>query len=417
MGFSNEIENIKSSLANQSLLFKSQLILNPVENVPMQSILSPSTSFLHGLYNSDKIRNDTEKKNTKIQFSNRDFISIDINNIYKIWEKILHAEKVSMRMFSGLHAHMVVFMAITNIGDTVLLLPEKAGGHMATKSILERLGLNICECAIDYENMQVDVEKTKTIIYTQKPKVIFIDRSEGLKYENFSWLNEFESIYKIYDASQYLSNIIANDYINPFNMGFDAIISTLHKNIPGPQRALFCTKKEDKYWHLFNSNISTYVSNMHSHDIYSAGLLLEDFDTIKKLSDLMLKNTMRLDQILTNGGLDVVKRVCTEMEPNTHHIWIKFENKDIAYDFYGNMEQTGISVNYRLLPYCLGYGARLGLSAATFSGINLENIETLGDIVIRASQGDITDRFKKEVKDFIYTVKNNNIFNKKDLYE
>ncbi len=417
MKFPDEIKNIKNSLANQSLLFESQLILNPVENVPMQSILSPSTSFLHGLYNSDKMRNDTDKKNTKIQFSNRDFISIDINQIYKIWEKVLHAEKVSMRMFSGLHAHMVVFMAITNIGDTVLLLPEKAGGHMATKSILERLGLNVCECATDYENMQVDVEKTKAIIYTEKPKVIFIDRSEGLKYEDFSWLKEFESIYKIYDASQYLSNIIANDYINPFDKGFDAIISTLHKNIPGPQRALFCTKNEDKYWYLFNSNISTYVSNMHSYDIYSAGLLLENIDTIKKLSDLMLRNTMELDELLADGGLDVVKRVCTAAEPNTHHIWIKFDNKDIAYDFYGNMEKIGISVNYRLLPYCLGYGARLGLSAATFSGINSDNIRALGDIVIRASRGNITDKFKSDVKNFIYTVKNNNIFNKKDLYE
>ena len=417
MKFPDEIKNIKNSLANQSLLFESQLILNPVENVPMQSILSPSTSFLHGLYNSDKMRNDTDKKNTKIQFSNRDFISIDINQIYKIWEKVLHAEKVSMRMFSGLHAHMVVFMAITNIGDTVLLLPEKAGGHMATKSILERLGLNVCECATDYENMQVDVEKTKAIIYTEKPKVIFIDRSEGLKYEDFSWLKEFESIYKIYDASQYLSNIIANDYINPFNKGFDAIISTLHKNIPGPQRALFCTKNEDKYWYLFNSNISTYVSNMHSYDIYSAGLLLENIDTIKKLSDLMLRNTTELDELLADGGLDVVKRVCTAAEPNTHHIWIKFDNKDIAYDFYGNMEKIGISVNYRLLPYCLGYGARLGLSAATFSGINSDNIRALGDIVIRASRGNITDKFKSDVKNYIYTVKNNNIFNKKDLYE
>lgn len=162
--------------------------------------------------------------------------------------------KISMREFSRLHVHMVVFIAITNIGDTVLILHEKSRETTNTKSILERLGLRISVCMIDYEKVQENISNIKNIIDYVKPKFLFVI-SEALKYENFSWLNEYNSIYKIYDASQYLSNITEKDYINPFHLGFDAVIFT-----SGTQRVLFCTKSEDKYWNLFNSNISTYVS-------------------------------------------------------------------------------------------------------------------------------------------------------------
>lgn len=84
-----------------------------------------------------------------------------------------------MRLLSGLHAHIVMFMAITSINDKVLLLPEAAGGHMATKSILTRLGLQIKEFPIDFINKKIDVAASQKLIKEFDPKVIFIDRSEG----------------------------------------------------------------------------------------------------------------------------------------------------------------------------------------------------------------------------------------------
>ena len=143
--------------------------------------------------------------------------------------------KISMRRFSGLHAHMVVFMAITNIEDNVLLLSGKAGGHMDTKSILERIGLRVYECEADCKDTEINVKKIKSIMDKFKPKFIFVNSSVRLKYEKFSWLDEYEAIYKIYDASQDLSNIENN--INPFDMGFDAFTCIL-----GSQMVMFCTK-------------------------------------------------------------------------------------------------------------------------------------------------------------------------------
>ncbi|MEY8282457.1 hypothetical protein AALA13_01280 [Lachnospiraceae bacterium 50-23] len=398
---------LSSSLKEQNEIFSKQLILNPVENIPNPKYLSCCTSFLHGIYNSDKLRSENEMKNTKIQFANRNSIASDINQIYNVWCSILKAKAVSMRFFSGLHAHTTVFMAITNINDSVVILPEKAGGHMATKAILERLGLKVYELEIDYKSKRIDIPRSEQLIEKIQPKIIFIDRSEGTIYEDFSWISKYKDIYKIFDASQYLTNIIANDYISPFDMGFNAILSTTHKNFPGPQRALYCTKEKDAMWEKLYSKIGTYVSNMHPYSIYSLGLMLENFDMYKQLSHNMLANVKELKKELLKHQLNVCEQQPLSLsESITHHIWISCPNKESAFELYRRWERYGFLTNYRLLPYNLGYGIRIGLSAATVSGLLPKDIPEFANLLAQAYYStEYDDKFHGLCEKFIKKIK------------
>lgn len=105
-----QMDDINKSLELQQQIFDKQLILNPVENCPFQDILVPCSSYLHGLYNTDTVRNNQQKFQSKIQFSGRNQITEDIQKIYKAWANLLDAERISMRLLSGLHAHTILFM-------------------------------------------------------------------------------------------------------------------------------------------------------------------------------------------------------------------------------------------------------------------------------------------------------------------
>lgn len=408
--YSDFYNSLVSSLNDQNTAFQKQLILNPVENIPDPKYLSCSTGFLHGIYNSDKLRSDKELLNTKIQFASRGAIAHDINQIYNAWCDIFNAKAISMRFFSGLHAHTTVFMAITDIDDSVVILPEKAGGHMATKAILERLGLNVYELEIDYESKRTDVSKSQQLIEKIHPKVIFVDRSEGTIYEDFSWLGTYTDIYKIFDASQYLTNIMAGDYISPFDMGFDAILSTTHKNFPGPQRALYCTKEKDDMWEKLYSKIGTYVSNMHPYSIYTLGLMLENFENYKQLSCNMLENTKLLKEELQKHKLPVCEQQpASSNEMITHHLWIQCPNKISAFELYKRCEYYGFLTNYRLLPYNLGYGIRMGLSAATVSGLLPADVPQLANLLAQAYYNkDCNEKLKHLSEVFIHQIKEGN---------
>lgn len=403
--YNKEIEQIKTSLSKQQENFIETLILNPVENVPSPKILQPAAGFLHGLYNTDTIRNEDEKFKSKLQFSNRNQITKDIDTIYKMWADALGAEKLSMRLLSGLHAHIIVFMGICDIGDKVLILPEKAGGHMSSWAILERLGLQLREIPYNKSMCCVDKEACINAIDEFKPDVIFVDRSEGLIYEDFTWLGHCCNCYKVFDASQYLTNILAGDYKNPFDMGFDLIISTLHKNLPGPQRALICTNKVSETWNKLKKKISTYVSNMHVFSIYSAGLLLEELDELFQLSHNMLLNATMLEQSLNAASVPIINRICSKDAPPTHHCWIHPPTQEKAFSFFLDLERVGILTNYRLLPYDIGYGLRLGLSGATKSGLRPNHIEQLSQILCEIYHKGYSKIIHDETRDFICKIK------------
>ena len=408
MDYSKTITEIEESLETQKEEFKNTLILNPVENIPNPEILKPCSSFLHGLYNTDTIRTSKQKKESKIQFSGRLRITEDINQIYAMWQDVLGGEAMSMRLLSGLHAHIVLFMSITDIGQKVLALPEKAGGHIASCSILKRLGLQVHDIPFDNKEMKVDQKKCIEEIELFKPDIIFVDRSEGLIYEDFTWLGQYKTpfnCYKIFDASQYLTNIICHDYTNPFDMGFDLILSTLHKNIPGPQRALVCAKEANKIWSRLRSGISTYVSNMHVFSMYSAAFLLKDFEHLKLLSKDMLSNAVLLEKELLVRGVPVISRKSSKASPPTHHCWIGPLNKEIAYYLYTTLERIGLLTNYRLLPYDIGYGLRLGLSGATNSGLKAVHIPELARIIATAYKNGYSSSLARESSSFIQRVK------------
>lgn len=360
--------------------FYKSIILNPVENIPFKDDLKPSSSFLHGLYNSDKVRTDKEQINTKTQFAGRETIAKDIRIIYNEWAEALQASDVTLRTLSGLHSHIIFFMGMANIGDSILLLPEKAGGHMSTKAILERLGLNIIEMVIDYDNYCIDINQTINLYNKHNPKFVFVDRSEGLVYEDFQvLLNHTKNSISIFDASQYLTNIISKDFKNPFEMGFQYIVSTLHKNFPGPQRALIATKNIDSNWKKLLSNVSTYVSNMHVYGIYTAGLTLNKKEWILNYSKNMIQNTKILEHELQSLNINILQRPLSAVY--THHIWILCNTKEDAFKFFKELEKSKIYVNYRKLPYDLGYGLRLGLSALTRLSISEEALVSLANLI------------------------------------
>ncbi len=360
------------------------LILNPVENLPL-TFGDEAIAKLQGLYITDKSRTEEQKKDSKILFAGREDYIKGVLHVYDIWKQRLKAQDITMRPQSGLNAHLLMFLGLGTIGDKVMLLPEEAGGHFSTSKILKRIGYKIIPIPIDMKNRCVDIKKAIELQYKEKCKFLFIDRSEGLIYEDFSELcNNFDG-YKIFDASQYLTNIIFEQFKSPFDMGFDLIISTLHKNFPGPQKALICTNNKNSIeWTNIIETLYDCVSNIHADKILQAGVIIEN-PMLKTYSMDILANASLLEQKLSELNLPVILR--NSQLKGTHHIWIPFYNKEQTYAAYKRLEQNGILTNYRLLPYNLGYGLRLGTNCATIQGLTVENIPMFAEIFSQLING------------------------------
>jgi glycine hydroxymethyltransferase len=370
---------LRASLAREERRLRSSLILNPVENLPFENDIAVTSSQIHGLYNSDKVRGREERLATDHQFAGRDTLAADSRVVYGAWAQALQAADATLRVLSGLHAHIVLFMAMSEPGQTVLLLPVAAGGHLSGKAIIERLGLRVVDMVVDGENMGVDIDATLELCENTKPDYIFVDRSEGLVFEDFSRLARASGARTIFDASQYLTNIICGDHPNPLGWGFDVIVSSIHKNFPGPQKALLATREIDDVWRRILGGVSMYVSNMHVTSTYAAGLTLARREWLAGYSRRMLDVALRLEHELSERGVPAVRR--RRDRPPTHHVWIREQDRETAFATFESLEQCRILTNFRLLPYSRGYGLRLGVNAAVRMGLCEDDVPQLAQLI------------------------------------
>ena len=372
-------------------------MLNPVENFPFPSDLAVTSGTLHGLYNTDKLRSRDEQVATDMQFAGRAAIARDSRRAYSAWARALGAADATLRLLSGLQAHAVLFMSIARPGERVLQLPVQAGGHVVGSKILERLGLEVVQMVSNDAEMCVDMDRTLAQCAIHPPDYIFIDRSEGLVVEDFSALTTLDAL-SIFDASQYLSNIIAGDHPNPFTAGFDLLVSSVHKNFPGPQKALLATREIDDRWRELLGGVSTYVSNMHVASTYAATLTLGRSDWLMTYSKRMLSCAVLLEEQLIDNGVPAVARP-TDAVP-THHVWIQEGSRQAAFDTFEALERCGIFTNYRKLPYSLGFGVRLGLSAAVRIGLLETDVPRLAELIAAIRRTGPTDALQRAARGF-----------------
>ena len=375
---------LRTSIARQERLLRSSLVLNPVENIPFAADLEVASSALTGLYNSDKLRTRSQRRDTTIQFAGRRRLERDSRLIYRQWAVALEAHDATFRLLSGLHAHIAIFMAIAQPGQRVLLLPTRAGGHMSGAAILERLGLETVEMVVDDAGQCVNAEATMGRAQQARPQFVFVDRSEGLVVEDFGYLSDLQDTTRIFDASQYISNIIAGDHPNPFRSGFELLLATVHKNFPGPQKALAATSRPSGTWDRLLGGLSTFVSNMHSTSTYAAGLALSRRDWLTDYSKRMLALAVTLEAELAAKGVPMVRRPAGLIP--THHLWIMENSRTKAFETFEALERCRILTNFRQLPYGLGFGVRLGMNAAARLGLEESDLPELAELIAAIRQ-------------------------------
>jgi glycine/serine hydroxymethyltransferase len=393
-------EVLLQSLAQQRLELGSSVVLTPVDSLPFMLADREHTGFLHGLYLTDKIRDLQASQDALILFGGREAAGRDITAIHRLLAEALGGTDSSLRLLAGLQAHTAIFMSISHIGQTVMLLPEAAGGHFSSHAILKRLGLQTVDIPLDYNRLCVDRTGALELIAHRRPDFVFIDRSEGLRYEDFSFLGNLEDQVTIFDASQYLTQIITGRYSNPFDWGFDLMLFSLHKSFPGPQKAGVVGREPGDLWNRLVKGLGTLVSSSHAENTYLAGLTLLRREWLETFASRLLATATLLELELGHRGVPVVERSLQgdQSWPATHHIWIRYRDKREAFAQFQKLNSVGILTNYRKLPYDLGFGLRLGTTHSSVAGLAEDEMVDLAEIIAHTVAGGDSRELRRKVK-------------------
>jgi len=167
-------------------------------------------------------------------------------------KKLFQAEFADVRPISGVVANLIIYSGFTNPGDVMIAPSIPAGGHIShgkkehsgTAGLVH--GLEIEFFAFDGDEMNLDVDKTKTKIQELEkqgrlPKLAMLGGSVFLFPHPVKELADFLKGYGMhinYDAAHVAGLISGGEFQDPLREGVDTMTMSTHKTLFGPQGGL-----------------------------------------------------------------------------------------------------------------------------------------------------------------------------------
>lgn len=288
---------------------------------------------------------------------------------------------VNVRPLSGENCTNIVIHAVLERGGAFYHLDMHDGGHFAAHSVAGRLTDRRRRLPYDAENATIDLEGCARAFAQEPPDVIYLDASMVLFPHPLTALRELAGPHAIivYDASQVLGLIAGGTFQDPLREGADILSGSTHKSLPGPQKGVIMTNREDLAARVEATIFPGHVSNFHLHHVAALAVTLAEAQTYgSDYARQTLANAHALGSELGRLGLRVQggARVTA-----SHQVWLDVApdaTPDAAVD---RLHEANLIANVNLIPSLRAKGLRLGTPEVTRLGMREAEMRELASLV------------------------------------
>lgn len=338
-----------------------------------------------------------------------------------LMKKLFKAEFVDVRPISGVVANLVVYTAFTEPGDTMMALSIPAGGHitMGKKKLGGTAGavhgLVVEYLALDYKEMNIDVDKTKERVERlvksgRPPKLVMFGASvfpfpHPLK-ELADTFHEVGATVG-YDAAHVAGLIAGGCFQDPLREGADVVSLSTHKTLFGPQHGGVLS------WEKYSERIkrATFpgmVSNHHLHAVAGVAVTCaEMLEFGRDYTRQVIRNAKALGQALYERGFNVLAEHKGFTE--SHVILVDITKFGDGGTIEEKLEEANVILNRNLLPWDIKEGRhfmhpggiRLGTSEVTRLGMRESEMTEIAEFIKRVviDKEDV-EKVREDVKEF-----------------
>ncbi len=235
-------------------------------------------------------------------------------------KRLFKAEFADVRPISGVVANLAVYSAFSNPGDVMIAPSIPAGGHIShgkkehhgTAGFVH--GLEIEFFAFDSDEMNLDVDKTKTKVEELKkqgrlPKIAMFGGSVFLFPHPVKELADFLKGYDIhinYDAAHVAGLIAGGEFQDPLSEGVDTMTMSTHKTLFGPQGGLVLAFEQNAGV-IKKATFPGLTSSHHIHHMAAKAVTFaETLEFGKEYASQTIKNAKALAVALNDLGFKVL---------------------------------------------------------------------------------------------------------------
>jgi len=310
-----------------------------------------------------------------------------------------------VRLVSGTHANLATFKGISMAtkNNRMVVLPLSAGAHITHdySGLAGRvLGLETINHAYDVEELNIDAEKSATIIDAARPGIVTFGGSVFQfphPVKKLAKIAKDTGAYIVYDAAHVLGLIAGGEFQDPFGEGVDFITASTHKTFPGPQGGVILANCEDERMKKAIMKVQQAIfpfttSNTHLGRLPALGLAALELKIYgKKLAKQTVRNAQTAAKCLFENGVKVLgsKNGFTK----SHQIVVDVREYGGGKKLAFKLEDAHIILNKNLLPYDNQHnrddpsGLRIGFQDVTRRGFKESDVECLCSLMLDVIKG------------------------------
>lgn len=302
-------------------------------------------------------------------------------------KSLFGCEHANVQPHSGANANLAVFLALLNVGDTVLSMSLAHGGHLSHGSPVNYSGLNykIVPYGLSDKTETIDYDEVEKLALEHKPKLILAGASaysRTIDFKRFREIADKVGAYLMVDIAHIAGLVIAGEHPSPVPYA-DVVTTTTHKTLRGPRGGMIMCKEElakkiDKA--VFPGSQGGPLM----HVIAGKAVSFKEAGTpeFKAYQQQVVKNAKTLASTLISEGLELVSG-----GTDNHLMLVKLTNANITgKELEHLLDECHITVNKNAIPNdpqspFVTSGIRVGTPAVTSRGMKEADMVEIGKLI------------------------------------
>ena len=295
------------------------------------------------------------------------------------------AAYANVQPHSGSQANAAVYMALMEVGDTLLGMSLADGGHLTHGSPVSFTGkmYNSVQYGVDPDTGLMDYDRLVALAREHRPKLIvagFSAYSRVLDWQRFRDIADEVGAYLLVDMAHVAGLVAADLYPNPVPFA-DATTSTTHKTLAGPRGGIILARENKEIAKKLNSALFPGLQGGPlMHVIAAKAICLKEAmsDEFKTYQKHVVQNARAMVAIFKARGFKVVSG-----GTDNHLFLLDLIDKGITgRDADMALERAAITVNRNTVPNdprspFVTSGLRIGTAAVTRRGFKQNECEAL----------------------------------------
>jgi glycine hydroxymethyltransferase len=364
--------------------------------------------------------NDLEGHVKKRYYQGQKYMSIIEDCTTDLMKKLYKCNWADARLVSGTHANLATFkgLSMTTKNRKMVVTPLSCGAHIShdyTGLAGMVLGLVNIDHAYDMEEMNIDPDKSASIIKAAKPGIITFGGSLFLfphPVKELRAVADEVGAFIVYDAAHVFGLIAGGIFQDPLREGADFITSSTHKTFPGPQGGVILADRKNSRMEKAIRDVQYAIfplstSNTHLGRLPATGIAALEMKVFgADLAKQTVKNAQTAGQYLYERGVKVLGE--SKGFTQSHQLAVDVRKYGGGKKVAEDLEESNIILNRNLLPYDdqnsreNPSGIRIGFQDVTRRGFKEGDIKYLCDLMLDVITG---KRKPSEVKEDVIALR------------